>query len=41
MYPPVIIISGGKYPGKEWDTSNIEKNKDREAAELLNICREK
>ena len=24
MYPPVIILPGGKYPGKEWDPSSIE-----------------
>ena len=39
MYPPVIIIGNGKYPGKEWNTSKIERNKDRKAAEMLDICR--
>ena len=24
MYPPVVIIRGGKYPGKEWKPSKIE-----------------
>ena len=26
MYPPVVILPGGKYPGKEWSTSKIERN---------------
>ena len=39
LYSPVVIIGGGKYPGVEWKTSKIEKNKDGKAAELLEQCR--
>ena len=35
LYPPVVIISGGKYPGKEWTPSSIEKDKDLKAAVKL------
>ncbi len=39
MYPPVVIVPGGKYPGKEWKPSKIEINKDQKAAETLKISR--
>ena len=31
MYPPIIIIPGGKYPGIKWNPSDIEKMKDLDA----------
>ena len=40
MYPPVVIIPGGKYPGQEWDPSKIECKKDKAAAEMLKKSRE-
>ena len=40
MYPPVVIIPGGKYPGQEWDPSKIEWKKDKTAAEMLKKSRE-
>ena len=39
MYPPVVIVPGGKYPGKEWNPSNIEIDKDQKAAKALKISR--
>ena len=40
MYPPIVIIPGGKYPGQEWEPSKIEKQKDEEASKLLQKSRE-
>ena len=28
LYPPIVIIPGGKYPGIKWEPSKIEQNKD-------------
>lgn len=39
MYPPVVIMPGGKYPGIKWKPSNIEVEKDLAAAELLKKSR--
>ena len=35
LYPPIVILSGGKNPGIEWKPSKIEIQKDPKAAEKL------
>ena len=40
LYPPVVIIKGGKYPGIEWKPSNTEIEKDEDAYEKLKKSRE-
>lgn len=40
LYPPVVIISGGKYPGIEWNPSFKEFEKDEDAYAKLKKSRE-
>ena len=39
LYPPVVIIPHGKYPGVEWKPSEIEISKDKKAADMLKLSR--
>jgi hypothetical protein len=40
LYPPIVIIPGGKYPGVEWEPSLIEIDKDLAASVKLKTSRD-